>query len=312
MLDRPPPAVTVSVVVKDRKESMAACLDAIEAQEGVDFDILIVDNGSTDGTFELLMERSRTSSRAISVLQESGSLGAIRNTALRRATGSYVAFCDSDCVPAPGWLRAGLAAFEGDVAVVQGRTVPAHAPETWEATIDISSFSNRYETCNIFYDREALLSAGGFGERVARLGEDMVAGWRLRASGRGSAWAPDAVVAHEVTYPDIAWWIRKGLRYEFWPYFVREFPEARRELMFGRYFLNDRQPRIVIAALGIVAATVTLDPIPLVAAAPFLWRWRPEGLSRRALDYSMRGLAYELAILAGLLKGSVRARRLVL
>jgi hypothetical protein len=248
----------------------------------------------------------------MTVLREAGSLGHIRNLALAAAKGAIVAFTDSDCVPQPGWLRAGIDAFHGDVAVVQGRTVPASEPAQWDATITISSFSHRYETCNIFYDRDALLSVGGFGEKIALLGEDVVAGWRLRTAGKASAWQPDAVVAHEVSYPSVTWWIRKGLRFEFWPSLVREFPDVRRELMFARYFLNNRQPRVLFAVAGAVAAAGALNPWPLLATAPLLWRWRPVGLSRRALDYSIRGLAYELATFAGLLKGSVRARRLVL
>ncbi|HVX68590.1 MAG TPA: glycosyltransferase [Mycobacteriales bacterium] len=312
MTSTPTVTVTVAVVVKDRKESIAYCLDGIERQEGVDFDVVVVDNESTDGTYEYLLERSQHASRTMTILREPGSLGHIRNLALETATGAVVAFTDSDCVPQPGWLRAGVDAFAGDVAVVQGRTVPASQPKHWEATIDISSFSHRYETCNIFYDRAALLGVGGFGKAIAHLGEDVVAGWRLRAAGMGSAWQPDAVVAHDVSYPGVGWWIRRGLRYEFWPGLIREFPDARRELMFARYFLNNRQPRVAVAVLGVASAAGALSPWPLLATAPLIWRWRPEALSRRALDYSIRGLAYELAMFAGLVKGSVRARRLVL
>lgn len=306
------PAVTVAIVVKDRRDWMARCLDAIETQSGIEFDILVVDNGSTDGTYEDLLERKATSPVPLTVIQRAGSLGQIRNAALQAATGSVVAFTDSDCVPEPGWLAAGLRAFTNGVAVVQGRTQPIRDPGSWETTIRVAAFNDRYETCNIFFDRAALLEVGGFGEHMPQLGEDMVAGWRLRRAGRGAGWADDAVVAHEVTYPTIRWWLRRGWRNAAWPIFVKDFPEARGQLIYRRYFLNRRQPLAIAAVLGAVACVALLNPWPALLALPLLWRWRPSPRRGRTLRNSVCAVLYELATLAGLIRGSLTVRVLVL
>ena len=52
------PQVTVAVVVKDRRERMSRCLDALLAQDHDSFEILVCDNGSTDGTVAMVRERA--------------------------------------------------------------------------------------------------------------------------------------------------------------------------------------------------------------------------------------------------------------
>jgi glycosyltransferase involved in cell wall biosynthesis len=305
-------SLTVAVVVKDRKDWMARCLDAIDQQAGPDFDIVVVDNGSVDGTYEMLLERRDHTTHALTVAREDGSLGRIRNAALRVAGGDIVAFTDSDCVPHPGWLAAGFAGFTGDIAAVQGRTVPMREPHPWDVTIEIPAFNNRYETCNLFYDRAALLGVGGFDETMPNLGEDMVAGWRLRRAGHSAGWAGDAVVEHEVTFPGLGWWVRRGLRYYCWPRLVREFPDVRRDIFFARYFLNARHVLILAAVAGVIAAAVIPSPYPLIAVLPLLWRWRPRAISRRGLRNSCYGLVFDLAAFVGVLRGSLTTGHLVL
>ncbi|HWA66757.1 MAG TPA: glycosyltransferase [Mycobacteriales bacterium] len=306
-----PYSLTVAVVVKDRKDWMSRCLDAIDEQTGASFDIVVVDNGSVDGTYEMLLDRRSRCRHNLTVLRDDGTLGQIRNTALAAATGEVVAFTDSDCVPRPGWLAAGLAGFATGVAAVQGRTVPMREAHPWEATIQIESFDHRYETCNLFYDRSALLELGGFGETMPQFGEDMVAGWRLRQAGWSAVWAGDAVVEHEVTFPGLRWWLRRGLQYHCWPRLIREFPDARHHL-YGRYFLNGRQVLVVAAAAGVVCSAVLPSPYPLLGVLPLLWRWRPVAFSRRGLRNSCYGILFDLAAFAGLLRGSVATGRLVL
>lgn len=306
------PTATVAVVVKDRKDWMTRCLDSIQAQQDVAFEILIVDNGSTDGTLQEMQLRAATSPQPMHVAQAEGPLGSARNFAVQTATTEFVAFTDSDCTVLPGWLAAGIEEFSPTVGVVQGRTVPMRTPEPWAATIEISAFSKLYETCNIFYRRKALIDAGGFDSEMPHFGDDVGAGWRVIKSGWEAKWTDGAVVAHEVTYPGLRWWLKRAGRYDCWPQLARTFPELRDEVFFAKIFLNRRHIGVLLGLAGVVSAAGARRPWPLIGAVPILYRWRPRAISRAGLRNSGYGLAFDYATLVALLRSSVRNRTPVL
>jgi glycosyltransferase involved in cell wall biosynthesis len=302
-------SVTVCVVVKDRRALMLRCLEAVLAE--MPDEVVVVDNGSTDGTWEVLQEAAEHEPR-LRLAQDRGSLGAIRNHAVRLATSDVVAFTDSDCRPRPGWLRAGLAALADGVGVVQGRTVPDRSPTArWSATQDIGRFSGLFEACNVFFRREVLLGTKGFDEDIGFFGEDTAAGWAVERAGWSSAWAEDAVVEHVVTEPGFAWHLRRTRGYANWPALLKAFPE-KRDLLWHKAFLRSRSAETDALVAGLVLSLVIRDPLPLVLGAPFAWRHRVRGLSRQAvLDAGGSGL-FDLAVLVALVRGSVRHRTVVL
>jgi glycosyltransferase involved in cell wall biosynthesis len=328
--------VSVCVVVKDRRELMLRCLDAVLAQVPAPDEVVVVDNGSSDGTYEALLDRAAAEPR-LRVVQDRGSLGAIRNRAAREATGDVVAFTDSDCRPRPGWLAAGLAALAagvpvdgpaagdppwvagGPLAVVQGRTVPEHEPTVpFSATQDLPGFTGLFEACNVFYRRAPLLAGGGFDAAVGFFGEDTAAGWGVLRAGGHAGFAPEAVVEHVVTTPGFGWHLRRTAGYANWPALLAAFPEQRR-LLWHQVFLRRRSAEtdLLLAGLVVGAATATRQPllgaaVAGAAALPFGRRHRPRGRSRRALTEAAAGAAFDVAISVALLRGSVRHRTPVL
>lgn len=303
--------VSVCVVVKDRCALMLRCLDAIDSQERAADEVIVVDNGSTDGTFEALVDRAEHSPR-LRVVRDTGSLGHARNTAARTAIGDVVAFTDSDCRPRPRWLACGLAALEhSDIGVVQGRTLPEGPVPRWGVTQDISSPTGLFEACNVFYRRDALLKAGGFDETVGFFGEDTVAGWSVLRAGWAQAWAGDAEVEHVVTTPGIRWHLRRTSYYVNWPALLRQFPEQR-VLLWHRFFLRRRSAEAQLALVGTAVSAGTRRAWPLLATAPFLWHHRPTGRGRAAAVDSAFAAVYDLAIAVALLRGSWRHRTVVL
>lgn len=311
MTGRRPATVSVCVVVKDRRDPMLRCLDAVLAQTPPPDEVVVVDNGSTDGTYEALLARAAAEPRLV-VTTDHGTLGAARNTAARTAAGTLVAFTDSDCRPRPGWLAAGRRAMTDGVGVVQGRTVPEVVPSRrWSATQDIGAPTGLFEACNVLYRRTALLAAGGFDERVGFFGEDTAAGWAVQRAGWREAWAPEAVVEHAVTTPGFGWHLRRTRGYANWPALLARFPE-KRDMLWHRFFLRPRSAEADAALLGAVCAVLLRHPAPLLAAAPFCRRHRPRGLSRLALLDAGSSAAYDLAISLALLRGSAAARTPVL
>jgi cellulose synthase/poly-beta-1,6-N-acetylglucosamine synthase-like glycosyltransferase len=298
--------VTVAVPVKDRRERMLRCLEALLALDYPRFDVLVVDNVSGDRTAEACRERGREATVDVRVEEIEGTVGALRNRAAELARGEIVAFTDSDCAPAPEWLAEGVRPFvDPEVGVVQGRTEPEPGAEmrAWAATIEVLEWSGRYESANLLFRRSALLESDGFDEVVGHFWEDTAAGASLTREGWRSAFAPGALVYHDVTYPSFGWWLRRGLRYGNAARVVRRYPELRRALLWCRFFLRPRSAKFAAAAVGIALAKA--DRRALALAFPYAWERRPPG-------FSWRAIAFDAAIFAGMVKGSIRHRRLVL
>src|SRR5439155_6080300 len=140
---------------------------------------------------------------------------AARNAGWRVARGEIIAFTDDDCIPTPGWLRAGLAAFTDDVVGISGRIiVPLQCiPTDYELNAAQLAIA-RFVTANSFYRRACLARIGGFDERFTsawREDSDVYFTLLERYAGeaipcaclpcsvslaRGFVYAPDAVVIH--------------------------------------------------------------------------------------------------------------------
>lgn len=301
------------VVVRDRVDAMMRCLDALAAQRGVEhYEVVVaVDAGSTEPVHQALLDRVAGFPVPLRVLLDPGPVAVRRNLALRAATGDVVAWTDSDCVPEPDWLAAGLAAFELGVTTVQGRTVPDPAVPIggWVATQQIDAFTGIYETCNVFYRREVLLEAGGFDDSIGFWGEDMLAGLGVKARGGREVFAPDAVVVHEVSHPGFAWHVRRARYYAQWPRVVSRRPEVRDQLI-ARTFMRKQDPYVIAAALGLALAV--RKPAAALAALPWLVLRRPHGLGESDLRATASLLVHDAVSVWWLVVGSVREGEVVL
>jgi glycosyltransferase involved in cell wall biosynthesis len=301
----------------ERAARLPGLVAALEAQTlpVEDFDVIIADDGSRDETSAVLADlaaRTRLDLRVVRNPTNRGP-GRARNLAWRSSAAPIIAFTDDDCMPTPGWLEAGLARFaEGSTGIVQGRTLPdpSVALGHWAVTQRLEKFSDRYETCNIFYRRSVLEEVGGFDEEIVFFGEDAVPGWKARRLGIVAEFAPDALVHHAVTHPGPRYFLRWAMQHGNWATLVRRFPEMRREVLWGGVFVKRSHAGLIVALVGLVAGIVWRPA--LVLCIPYLWHRRPRALSRDAmLDQLLAGW-FDVAVLVGLAAGSVRERTIVL
>jgi glycosyltransferase involved in cell wall biosynthesis len=300
-------AVTAAVVVKDRLHLMTKCLAALALQDHPSYDVLVIDNASTDGTFEMLQQAVLDLPVNLRVIRIEGPLGQARHAAVLYATADIIAFTDSDCLPEPGWLTALTAELTDGVDVVQGRTEPAAKPtDSWPRTVEIGGWSDLYETCNIAYRRERLLEAGGFpDDRGLYAAEDTVAGWQVRRLGGEHRFAAHAVVRHAVSYPGIRWHLNFAKSFATFPALVAQFPEMRGELLTGRVFLRPRSAAFDAAAFGLVLLAAR-KPAGALLLAPYLRHVRKAWRDERSRGVA-RAVAYDAVAAASLVKGSVQA-----
>jgi glycosyltransferase involved in cell wall biosynthesis len=199
------PEVTIVIPTQGRWPLLRRTLSGVLRQQGVDFEVVIVDDGSSDETAERLAELGDRRIRPIRH-EISRHVAAARNAGIAAATGEWIAFLDDDDLWAPRKLRTQLGAAEArnaDFAWCAGLVVNAQCSilETWPAQDpdDILGLLLRGNwmpagASNVVARADVVRELGGFDESLRHFADwDL---WiRLAAAGRGAA-SPEALVAY--------------------------------------------------------------------------------------------------------------------
>ena len=90
------PRISIGVPFHNVEEYLPQCLDSIIDQTFTDFEVIMVDDGSTDGSFEICQKYVAKDSRFKLFHQENGGVAKARNNCLRHMTGDFIAWVDSD------------------------------------------------------------------------------------------------------------------------------------------------------------------------------------------------------------------------
>jgi glycosyltransferase involved in cell wall biosynthesis len=200
------PRISVIIPVLNDAPRLACCLAALDAanpEEGAE--ILVVDNGSSDDP-SAVVERHP----GVRLLREPrrGSYAA-RNRGVQEARGTILAFTDSDCLPAPDWLKCGadnIQLAEGPVFVGGPVELFARDPgrptaaELYEA---VHAFPQRHYlealsfsvTANLFVARDVFDRVGSFNDML-QSGGDQEWGVRAHQAGVSPVYASDVLVRH--------------------------------------------------------------------------------------------------------------------
>ena len=198
------PSVSVVVPVRNGERSIDECVRSLLALSwpADRLEVLVVDNGSSDGTADVLQAHA---DRIVLLHERKRGPGAARNAGLRRARGQIVAFTDADCRVEPDWLTQLVPALDDPQVGIAGGVIRARpqagAVELFgEAIHDHQKSIELYEppyaiTMSWASPRHVLESVGGFDERFLRC-EDVDLSYRIVLAGYRLAFAPGAVVYH--------------------------------------------------------------------------------------------------------------------
>jgi glycosyltransferase involved in cell wall biosynthesis len=207
----PEPLVSVIVPTRDRAAALDACLGALAEQRLADaaFEVVVVDDGGGVGVDDVVARHA--TSLAVDVhRQAQAGPAAARNAGARQARGRMLAFTDDDCLPAPGWLSALVAALvRTPDALVAGKTVNALERNPYAEASQLllaflyaeglrTSGQLPFATSNnIAVERERFAALGGFDEGFSRAaGEDRDLCDRWRSAGGRVVYEPAARVRH--------------------------------------------------------------------------------------------------------------------
>ena len=310
-------AVAVVVPTRNRSARLERVIRALEAQTlpARDFEVVFVDDASTDDTVHVLAELAATSSLRIRVMSQTQRTGPARarNEGWRSTAAPVVAFTDDDCIPTPSWLATGLAALDGEphVGILQGKTLPeeGEALDGFVATREVTGPTPFFEGCNLFVRREALAQSGGFDEELGLHFEDTALGWAVLEAGWSRGFSAGTLVHHDVTRPGISWFVRKALLDGHAVKVVRDHPSFQRSL-WKPWCVDRRRAAFASAVAGVILGAFWRPAI--LAALPYAWMRKPVSLSRAGAELVGGSVAIDAATFAGTVRGWWRWRRFLL
>jgi len=259
------PYVSVIVPCLNRKAWLQEGIGALRRQQYPRdrLEIIVVDNGSRDGAWEWLQEASKQDGIPLRCFRNDTPYkthAGSRNVGLRHAQGEIIAFTDSDCMVSSDWIQKGVARFREGVGIVVGKTIPPpNDPVGSLSKVKVIENEGFFDTCNIFYTRQAVDRVGHFAEDVPSFsfmifGDDSDLGLRVKEAGYESLFAEEAVVMHRVHQQTLPQWLIEPRVLLSVPYFVKKHPMIRKEMLFLRYFLTPFTALFDLLLLGLALA----------------------------------------------------------
>jgi GT2 family glycosyltransferase len=214
------PLISIVVLNWNGRKILTRCLDAVFNQTYPNFEVILSDNGSTDGSVEFV----RKNYPRVKIIENGRNLGCAEgnNVGMRIAKGKYICNLANDTKPDKNWLMEMFKVIESDekIGAVGPKLVFMHNPKIINAAGTIASkdgviryrgwkeedvgqydkieevFAVNNVAC--MYRKKALEDVGLLDPEFFIYNEDADLGWRMRLRGWKSVYVPTAVVQHEV------------------------------------------------------------------------------------------------------------------
>ncbi len=277
------PNVSLYIPAYNVEVHIERCIRAALAQTHPFDEILVIDDGSTDRTREIVNEIAASESTVRLVAHERNSgLGVGRNTGINSARNELVASLDADTCPEPVWLATLLSNFEDDdkLASAGGMLVESAifgVADRFRRAYMFQHWGNALRRnppymfgSNTVVRRSVIQELGGFDPSMRTNGEDVDMSNRLREAGYDLLYDPQAVVHHHRTDTvksifDTQWrWFAFATRMNVLP------PRVHRTLSHVSYFFVHSAWRAVRHA----RCWIDLPVMALNAALPFYMSYR--------------------------------------
>ncbi len=197
------PRVSVVVCVYNGEETIGECLAGLERLAYPDYEVIVVDDGSTDRTAQIAAGH-----RCKLIQTTNHGLSSARNTGIAAADGEFVAFIDADAWPDPHWLHYTVETLRQGGYVGVGGPNPAcpgdgliaecvsQAPGGPTHVLLSDRVAEHIPGVNMTFRRAALQEIGGFDTRFRVAGDDVDLCWRLQERGWKLGFSPAAIVWH--------------------------------------------------------------------------------------------------------------------
>ncbi len=274
--------ISVIIATKDRQQYLEAALASLETQIGApSYEVVVVDNGSTDDTKGVAQRQSSRGVYPVTYVHEAEpNRGKARNRGIAEAGGYLMVFCDDDVQIPPGFLAAHEAAHSTTNLVVNGPILNVSSYEERPKPA-LGNYSRAFLcTCNVSVPKHSLDAVGGFDEAFNLYGwEDTELGVRLREAGLRWKFAWDAYLWHIKPPSENTLEVetRKALeKARMARRFIEKQPSSRARMATGAHGMNLVRGRYLLpdSLLAVYAGIATSEnappPIRSLARAQFL------------------------------------------
>ncbi|HZL43719.1 MAG TPA: glycosyltransferase [Verrucomicrobiae bacterium] len=210
------PKVSVVVASYNAERTLLACLDSLRRLNYPDYEVILVDDGSTDRTSQIAGEiRNRygeageSANKFISIRHERNfGLSAARNTGIAAASGEVIAFTDADCRADEDWLYYLVGdLLDGSFAGIGGPNLLPPEDSYVASAVMVSPGgpmhvmltdrrAEHIPGCNMAFYKSVLQEIGGFDPTFRKAGDDVDLCWRLQQCGYQIGFSPSALVWH--------------------------------------------------------------------------------------------------------------------
>lgn len=201
--------ISVVIPTYNRSSLLKPCLDSLASQTypKSHYEVIVVDDGSTDGTEDFMREYAKRLEINITYYrQENSGPAKARNNGIRLARGEFVAFTDDDCEADRNWLMEIMKEFTSDDIAGVGGMVDSKNNDMLSQYIDYYRLLQpptedgcvKYlVTANACYRRKVLLDVNGFSEEIKNPGgEDPDLSYKIKSLGYKFGFNPDSIVIH--------------------------------------------------------------------------------------------------------------------
>ncbi|MEM1292751.1 MAG: glycosyltransferase [Cyanobacteria bacterium P01_H01_bin.162] len=234
----PPTRISAIICTHNREDYLGAAIDSLLEQDFADYEVIVVDNASTDST-RAIVEARLLHPRLQYVYEANLGLSVARNAGAAAAKGEILAYLDDDAEASRGWLTALAQIYAQDttVAIAGGKVTliwpPNCTPPKWISTgmtgnlgaydlgdeiVYIEQPGLTPRGLNYSITADFLEKIGGFDVNLGRVGKNLLSNEELYMTekalnmGYRVAYLPDALVAHNVAPSRLAptWFIRRS------------------------------------------------------------------------------------------------------
>jgi GT2 family glycosyltransferase len=198
------PSVSVIVCSYNGGRTLARCLESLGKINYPSYEVILVDDGSTDNTAEIAARYPNVRY----IHQSNHGLSHARNSGAAAAKGDVFVYTDSDCMADPDWLYYLIGTLtSGDYGGVGGPNVSPPARNAIQAVVAAApggpshvlltdTIAEHIPGCNMAFYRWAFENIGGFDPEYHKAGDDVDFCWRLQQAGYVIAFSPTAIVWH--------------------------------------------------------------------------------------------------------------------